>query len=76
MAPRPGRITAKTVMNHRSNVKGTLLWLGREKGIPEHGALLAAAWEELRAKVKDALIRSRLSSFMRYCSANNVTPLR
>jgi Phage integrase family len=70
----PAGLTAKTVMNHRSNVKGTLLWLAREKGIPEHGAQLTAAWEELRAKVKDALIRSRLSSFIRYCSANNVTP--
>ena len=60
----PAGLTAKTVMNHRSNVKGTLLWLAREKGIPEHGAQLTAAWEELRAKVKDALIRSRLSSFM------------
>jgi hypothetical protein len=30
--------------------------------------------EELRAKVKDALIRSRLSSFIRYCSAKAVTP--
>jgi hypothetical protein len=70
----PAGLTAKTVMNHRSNVKGTLLWLAREKGVPEHGAQLTAAWEELRAKVKDALIRSRLSSFIRYCSANNVTP--
>ena len=48
----PAGLTAKTVMNHRSNVKGTLLWLAREKGIPEHGAQLTAAWEELRAKVR------------------------
>ena len=68
------RGSSSRTSNHRSNVKGMLLWLAREKGIPEHGAQLTAAWEELRAKVKDALIRSRLSSFIRYCSANNVTP--
>ena len=71
----PAGLTAKTVMNHRSNVKGMLLWLGREKGVPEHGAPLSAEWEELRALVKDPLHRSRLSSFMRFCSANNITPL-
>jgi hypothetical protein len=70
----PAGLTAKTVMNHRSNVKGALLWLAREKGIPEHGAPLTAAWEGLRAKIKDALVRSRLSSFIRYCSANNIMP--
>ena len=71
----PAGLTPKTVMNHRSNVKGMLLWLGREKGVPEHGAPLSAEWEELRALVKDPLHRSRLSSFMRFCSANNITPL-
>ena len=71
----PSGLTPKTVMNHRSNVKGMLLWLGREKGVPEHGAPLSAEWEELRALVKDPLHRSRLSSFMRFCSANNITPL-
>ena len=71
----PSGLTPKTVINHRSNVKGMLLWLGREKGVPEHGAPLSAEWEELRALVKDPLHRSRLSSFMRFCSANNITPL-
>ena len=27
----PAGLTAKTVMNHRSNVKGVLLWLGRRR---------------------------------------------
>ena len=71
----PAGLTPKTVMNHRSNVKGMLLWLGREKGVPKHGASLSAEWEELRALVKDPLHRSRLSSFMRFCSANNIMPL-
>lgn len=67
-------LTAKTLQNHKSNTKSALLWLEREKGIPKHGAPLTAAWEELRAKVKDGVARSRLSSLMRYCSANNIPP--
>jgi hypothetical protein len=70
----PSGLTPKTVMNHRSNTKRALLYLSQEKGIPEHGAPLTADWEKLRAQVSDSLVRSRLSSFIRYCSANNVSP--
>jgi hypothetical protein len=70
----PAGLTAKTLQNHKSNTKSALLWLAREKGVPEHGAPLTAAGETLRAGVKDRLVRSRLSSFMRYCSANNIPP--
>jgi integrase len=68
------RLTAKTLQNHKSNVKSALLWLAREKGFPEHGAPLSPPWAELRAKIKDGFVRSRLASFMRFCSANNVVP--
>jgi hypothetical protein len=61
-------------MNHPSNVKRALLYLSQEKGIAEHGAPLTADWEALRAQVGDNLIRSRLSSFIRYCSANKISP--
>src|SRR5262245_31121753 len=44
-------LTAKTLQNHKSNVKSALLWLAREKGIPQYGAPLASTWEELRAKI-------------------------
>src|SRR5262249_5796458 len=50
------------------------LWLAREKGIPEHGATLSPAWEQLRAKIADPLVRARLSSLMRFCSANQIAP--
>jgi hypothetical protein len=33
----PSGLTPKTVMNHRSNTKRALLYLAKEKGIPEHG---------------------------------------
>jgi hypothetical protein len=71
----PSGHSPKTVANHRSNTKRALLHLSHEKGIPEYGAPLTADWEELRTQISDRLIRSRLSSIMRYCSANGVSPL-
>ena len=71
----PAGLTAKTLQNHKSNVKSALLWLAREKGVPEHGAPLAPAWGELRAKITDALVRWRLASLMRFCSANGIAPV-
>jgi integrase len=70
----PAGLTAKTLQNHKSNAKGALLWLAREKGIPEHGAPLTRAWEELRGRIDDALVRCRLSALMRFCSANQIAP--
>src|SRR5262249_49967433 len=49
-------------------------WLARDKGIPEHGAPLSPAWEMLRKQIRDGVARSRLSSLMRFCSANGITP--
>jgi integrase len=71
----PAGLTAKTMQNHKSNVKSALLWLVREKGIPEYGAPLTPAWERLRAEISDGVARSRLSSLMRFCSASNITPV-
>src|SRR5262249_35566513 len=70
----PLGLTHKTVQNHRSNVKSALRWLARERGIPEHGAPLAQGWEHLRARISDRLVRWRLSSLMRFCSANEIEP--
>jgi hypothetical protein len=70
----PAGLTKKTLQNHKSNVKRALLWLGREKGVPEHGAPLSLAWEELRKQVDDSLVRFRLSSLMRFCSAHDIPP--
>src|SRR5262249_36289591 len=71
----PVGLTAKTLQNHKSNAKSALLWLAREKGIPEHGAPLTPAWAKLRVKIEDRLIRWRLSSLMRFCSASNIAPV-
>jgi integrase len=71
----PAGLTAKTLQNHKSNAKSALLWLARERDIPEHGAPLTPEWEELRAGVGDTIARSRLSSLMRFCSASNIAPV-
>jgi hypothetical protein len=70
----PAGLTAKTLQNHKSNAKSALLYLARENGVPEHGAPLMEEWEALKAKIKGSLVRHRLSSFMRFCSANGVRP--
>jgi integrase len=70
----PAGLTAKTLRNHKSNVKSALLWLAREKGIPRHGAPLTPPWEELRAKLSDGIAWSKLSSFARFCSASSIGP--
>jgi len=59
----PAGLTAKTLQNHKSNTKSALLYLAREKGVPEHGAPLMEEWEALKAKIKGSLVRHRLSSF-------------
>ncbi len=70
----PVGLTVKTLENHKSNVKSALLWLAQERGIPEHGAPLTPNWEALRREIHDALARARLSSLMRYSSANQIAP--
>jgi hypothetical protein len=69
----PAGLTAKT-LHHKSNAKSALLYLAREKGVPEHGAPLMEEWEALKAKIEGSLVRHRLSSFMRFCSANAIKP--
>jgi integrase len=69
----PAGLTAKTLRNHKSNAKAALLWLAREKCIPRHGAPLAPPWEALR-KLSNRIAWSKLSAFMRFCSASSIAP--
>src|SRR5262245_29651740 len=70
----PAGLTPKTLQNHKSNVRSALRWLAREKGIPRHGAPLTPGGEGLRAEIKHRFVRWRLSSFIRFCSANGIAP--
>ena len=66
--------TAKTLANHKSNVRAALLWFGKEKDVPARGARLSPEWELLRHRLADRRRRATLSSLMRYCSARRIAP--
>jgi len=66
--------TAKTLANHKANVRAALLWFSKERNIPSRGAPLSQNWQILWSSVVDLRCRSRLSSLMRYCSAQGVAP--
>jgi integrase len=67
-------VTAKTLANHRSNVRVALRWFGTEKGVPTRGMPLTAEWAVLQTLVKDKGQRARLSGLMRFCSAKGIAP--
>ena len=41
-------VTAKTLANHRANVRAALRWFGKEHDVPQQGALLSAEWARFR----------------------------
>ena len=66
-------VTAKTLANHKSNVRAALRWLGKEHGVPQRGVRLSPEW----ARFCDGLekrIRDRLYNLVRYCSARGISP--
>ena len=72
-ASRSGRRDAKTLSNHKSNVRAALRWFGKEKGVPQHGAPLSPDWSRFVAKL-DKPIRERLYNLVRYFSARRIGP--
>ena len=40
-------VTAKTLANHKSNLRAALRWFGKEEGVPQHGVRLSAEWARL-----------------------------
>ena len=66
-------VTAKTLSNHKSNVRAALRWLGKEKGVPQHGAPLSPDWSRFVANL-DKPIRERLYNLVRYFSARRIRP--
>ena len=66
---------AKTLANHKSNVRAALLWFAEEKNLPKSGAPLMPAWAALIGKVADLNRRKRLSGLARYCSAAKIAPV-
>src|SRR5262249_31407479 len=58
----------------KSRGEGALLWLVQEKDVPEHGAPLSPCWNALWREIGNTRARYRLSSLIRYCSANSLAP--
>ena len=65
---------AKTLANHKSNVRAALMWFGNDKAVPSRGTALTPDWQGLRQQLTDRRTRSLLSSLMRYCSARSIAP--
>ena len=70
---RVGSVTAKTLSNHRSNVRAALRWFGEEHDVPQQGAPLSPKWMRFRDRL-DKPTRSRLYSLIRYSSARGIDP--
>jgi hypothetical protein len=68
------KANAKTLANHKSNVRAALVWFGNEKNVPSRGMPLTPDWQHLRQQLPDRRARSVLSSLMRYCSARQIAP--
>src|SRR5262249_11810995 len=66
-------VTAKTLANHRANVRAALRWFGSEQGVPQQGARLAPAWARPLQRLERS-IRQRLYNLVRYCSARRIKP--
>ena len=66
-------VAAKTLANHKSNVRAALRWFGEERDVPQRGVRLSAEWARFRDGL-DQPIRNRLYSLTRYCSARGIGP--
>ena len=44
-------VTAKTLANHKSNVRAALRWFGKEHDVPQLGVPLSAEWATLRDRL-------------------------
>ena len=66
-------VTAKTLQNHKSNLRAALRWMRDGERAPARGAALAPEWAAL-AGCLVAYDRHRLSGLMRFCSARGIAP--
>ena len=64
----------RTLDNYRASAKAALAWFCRAEGVPTRGAPLSPAWKALSASIGVGLHRKGLLAFMRFCSANEITP--
>src|SRR5215218_4267368 len=68
------KLTAKTLANHKANLKAALRWFAGEAHVPVRGAPLAPDWTKLRDTITDRGLKARLFGLMRYASAKAIPP--
>src|SRR5215212_5429321 len=56
----PLAITAKTLANHKANLRAALKWIGGETGLPARGVPPTALWAKLLDQITDKGLRARL----------------
>jgi len=67
-------ITAKSLANHKANLRAALAWFSRAADVPSRGVPLTGDWAALLKRLGGGLHRKRLLAFMRFCSAMGVGP--
>jgi integrase len=67
-------VTAKTLANHKSNLRAALRWFTKQHDLPQHGLSVSPEWAAFRERLKDRSARTLLSNFIRYCSARGISP--
>jgi hypothetical protein len=66
-------VTAKTLANHKSNIRAALRWFGKAQDVPRRGIRLSADWTAFRGKL-DRPLRDQLYSLVRCCSFRGISP--
>ena len=67
-------VTEKTFANHRANVRAALNVFCAEKNVPRRGHRLREPWSSLWASIDRVPTRKQLSRFLRYLSAQGISP--
>jgi len=67
-------VSRKTLQNHIANLKATVRHFDSTERLTGRGIALTSAWKVLYEKLTAARLRLGLSSFLRYCSANDINP--
>jgi integrase len=67
-------VTAKTLANHKANVRAALSWFAKDENVPSRGAPLRSDWARLREGIAHYRTRAILSLPMRYWSTQGIGP--
>jgi integrase len=74
MHPSQLGVTPKTFANHRANLRVALNLFCAEKNVPRRGTPLSEPWSGLWVSIDRLPTRKQLSRFLRYLSANGISP--